>query len=251
MAKSFGINIITQLNRVKTFAPGGTEAGGTSGTSFTSTSFDAGGLKLELSTSEKTRLALSLLGVLSLYFGPLIVESHERDLQAAKQREIAVVDQDIQTEKTKLSGLSGIRSQIADYESQMKVLQEKLSIVESVQKNKNSLVRMVDFVTSQMPENVWFSKLNVSIEKGAGNDGSKFEILGSALTLQVVSEFMKRLENAVFFPTWDLIETENKSNSTVAEQPANEFGSVSTKVKTTDEPSEFKSFQMSARIVSL
>jgi hypothetical protein len=108
--------------------------------------------------------------------------------------------------------------------------------VEAVQQNRNSLIRMVDFVVSQMPNDVWMRKLEVDIQQGPNNPESKISVLGSAITLQAVSEFLKKLENAVFFPTWDLTQTQSVSGATSG--------------NSTDPP-DSKTFEITSRIVSL
>jgi Tfp pilus assembly protein PilN len=225
-----GVNLIPKLT---TFVPANEAAldGDVSGGLL-----DGGG-SLDLSGAEKVRLLLAGLGLAAIPLGGQYIDGMMQEIANQKQAEIAQMDTKIQEERNKLAGLSGLQEQIASYDQQMRVLQEKLQLVEAVQQNRNSLIRMVDFVVSQLPNEVWMRRLEVNIQQGVGNPDSKISVAGSALTLQSVSEFLKKLENAVFFPSWDLTQTQSA--------PSGGGAAPGT------DPLDAKTFEITSRIVSL
>jgi Tfp pilus assembly protein PilN len=195
-----------------------------------------GGLTLE--AREKTMLMLGLLGIASIFGGRYYVtDVMIPPLRKNLTDRVEQINTDIAAERNKLAQFDSIKNEIDQYDKQMAELRTKLQLIESVQKNRNSIVRMVDFVITELPENVWLSDVSVDISTKTGAGMGKVDLSGKALSMQLVSEFVKRLEGAVFFPRWDLAET-------VSSQ---ETGGSGANVKSY----ESKSFKISAEVTSL
>lgn len=195
----------------------------------------------EVSSKDKVLFFLFLVGAGLGYYATIYGKEYTDRITIQKQSEIAAFDAKIASEKSKLQTLKGLAQEADAYEKQMQDLQRKLAVIESLGKNRNLAVRMVDFIVSEMPNNVWLNKmtLDTKIE-------SKVEISGNAMSLQVVSEFMKRLEGAVFFPSWQLIETQ-KQESVAVGMPV-KMGSTD---KKRDVIPDARSFLLNARVVPL
>jgi Tfp pilus assembly protein PilN len=68
--------------------------------------------------------------------------------------------------------------------------------------NRDKVVRMVDFIITKMPEPIWISELRLEAKAGTAVD-----LKGFSTTYQTISTYFTRLEDAVFFTDWQLVET--------------------------------------------
>lgn len=224
-----GINFADQL---KESTRGGAASSGTPGR------FDTGGGgSFDFESHDKGRLLILVIGIAAIFGAKYYARTHAENLTRERENEIAQYEVTINTEKQKLASLKDIAAEAETYNKRLEELQQKIGLVESVSNNRNLLVRMVDFTVSEMPGSLWLSK--VSVDTGAD---SKIDLTGYAMSLQLVGEFLKRLEGAVFFPSWNLVETESPGPSGVAND-ANRNG------KPIGIVPESKRFTLNARVV--
>jgi Tfp pilus assembly protein PilN len=240
-----GINLVGQLKNPAAAPSGGFDAGGDLGGEGGPGLFErlrsmSGPSSLEWGREDTLRLLLVLLALGAHFGSRYFLDDYKMRLEGEVQAQIGEIEQQIANENRKLEGLRSLQAEAEAYDKQMGELRRKLELVESVSKNRNLIVRMVDFVVTEMPPAIWLGKLQV--ETGEKNE---IDIAGSALNLQIVSEFMKRLEGAVFFPRWTLKET------TVDTSGANAAGvpSVGGGAKANLPPPESKRFQINATVV--
>jgi Tfp pilus assembly protein PilN len=193
-------------------------------------------LSFELETHEKVRLGIMIVGILSIFGGRFAVQKYTDGLNQERQAELTTIQGQVAAEKQKLASFDAIRKEIDSYESRMKEARDKLAIIERVRKNRNALVRMVDFVVSEMPNSVWLSKVSIDNSSG-GSDGGTVRVEGYATSMQLVGDYLKHLEGAVFFPHWELEDTQNETLTSSAPKQA--------------PPADAKRFEMNARIVNL
>lgn len=191
----------------------------------------------ELSTSEFQRedfirLLLICIGVGLIYGGKFLVRDYTGKITQEKQAVVARMDTEIAELNQKLTALKDLQGEQDAFDKRVQELQKKLDLVESVSRNRNLAVRMVDFAVTEMPSPVWLSRIYLDLS----NDG-RIELSGRSTSMQLVSEYLKRLEGAVFFPAWQLIETQNEAVSA----DANSTGGVT--------PRDTKRFGISAKVV--
>ncbi len=258
------INLVKSLKAKKSGATGGIAGGSGSGLMGMIRKFTESGAALD--QREKLLLVLFLLGIGSIfgtqqYLSVFYFPSREEEVKtqiAQEEAKIADVAQ-------KLKAFDSIKSDIATFETSMAQVREKLNIIESVQKGRNSIVRMVDFVISEMPDGVWLTNIKIENQTGPSNIGGgapsltpppnatgdgpsigNVQVRGSALSLQLVSEFIKRLEGAIFFPKWILVETRDDASGGVPQGLPGQ-----TPAGQVLKPFDAKSFEINAKVVSL
>ncbi|MBS1982783.1 MAG: PilN domain-containing protein [Bdellovibrionales bacterium] len=227
-----GVNLVKRLKERKTgVGPGAGSRGKLFGMDMPTFS---GGSSIEISSGDRIRILLMVASIGAGFFMRSFVRDFTSRKEAALRVEVNKLDQQIAEEKKKLDALKGLAQEADAYERQMAELQRKLAIIESLGKNRNLAVRMVDFIVSEMPSNIWLAKMNLDTRTE-----QKVEVLGNATSLQLVSEFMRRLEGAVFFPRWQLVETSSRDASTASDPKANKG------------PSDVRSFSLNAKVVPL
>jgi Tfp pilus assembly protein PilN len=204
---------------------------------------------IDLDRGERVRAAILAAAFASIFLGKALVATYTSTMAASVQSQIAEYDQQIAAEQQKLASFKSIEGEISSYEAKMREARDKLTIIEGVRKNRNALVRMLDFVVGEMPSSIWLTKVTIDNTPGGTTDpgGSKqgtVQVTGFAISLQLVSEFMKRLEGAVFFPRWELVETNNQPGSATTPAPQGSTAGASI-------PPDAKSFDINARIVTL
>ncbi len=201
-----GINLVDQLNKPR--GRHGTEAEGYESASeggglFARLRASAGAGSSEGFSSEDSAYLLRfLLGIGLIFGGRYLVENYTHRIQAELQAQVNEHQQQIAAEANKLRGLQGIRAELDDYERQMGELRRKLELIQSVGRNRNLVVRAIDYAITEMPESLWLK----SVEIAVGTEG-RIDLNGYALTHQIISEYARRLEGGVFFPSWNLVET--------------------------------------------
>lgn len=183
----------------------------------------------EMSPADGIRILLFVGAGALAYMSPDFVTNYTQPIEQEKRQQVAQVDQQIAAERRKMDALKGLAAEADAFEKQLQELKRKLAIIEGLGKNRNLAVRMVDFIVSEMPGNAWLTRVTLDTRQDP-----KVELTGNATTMQVVSEFMKRLEGAVFFPRWQLIDTSKAEGGATAKGPP-----------------DAKGFSMNARVVPL
>lgn len=237
-----GINLVTQLRNPGSASSGGSadlESGG--GSSFLERFRSMSSDGADWSREDTVRVVLAIIGIAGLFGMRYFVEDYTAKQQVELDAQVSQLDQQIAAENKKFNSLKGLKAEAEAYDKQMAELQRKLELVESVSKNRNLVVRMTDFLVTEMPPSIWLGKLN--LEAG---DKNEVEINGGALNLQIVSEYVKRLEGAVFFPKWQLKETVADASAGPGSGAQQSKGTV----KTAPVPRDTKRFQISAKVVA-
>lgn len=195
-------------------------------------SFSFGSSGAGMDTREQIRLLFTLLLAAGAYFGPHYYEETLLEQSNAKRQELSALQANVKKQEGLASELKAIREEMVEYDKRMDELRRKTKKVHSLNDNRNFIVRSVDFFVSQMPQDVWLSSLE--IERG---DGGTIIAEGFSSDLQSVSDFMKTLESAVFYPTWILESTSHESSGTQGDD---------SKIST---PRDVKRFRIRANIV--
>jgi Tfp pilus assembly protein PilN len=265
------INLVKQLKERRNATRTGTVPGLSGGglkTLFT----NLGATSNQLDQREKVLLILFFLGFGSIfatrtYLSAVYFPSQEEIVQ----QEMMQLDTQLSQINTKLAAYDSIKNDIESFERKMGEVREKLSVIESVQKGRNAIVRMVTLIVEEMPTALWLSQLKIEtfLEKinptlpaataaqpgGIQNTTDKsigsVSVRGNALSLQVVSQFIKELEGAVFFPKWNLVETRGDSGGQMFAAAQSGMGLGSGRGSADAPPVDSKNFEIQAKIAGL
>jgi Tfp pilus assembly protein PilN len=187
----------------------------------------------EMDARDRAQVILFIIGM-ALVFGPkFYLEQELAKKTEIKSKAVADLTLELNQEKKKEERLKVIREEMLKFDGQVAELKRKIQKVEDLSLNKNYLVRTVDFLTLEMPNDIWLVKLSAS-RGGAG----EISLEGYAMNLQKVSEFMSRLETAVFYPNWILEETTNEGTKAEETRP----GDIVI-------PADAKKFKIKAKVV--
>ncbi|NIS61860.1 MAG: hypothetical protein GTO13_14520 [Proteobacteria bacterium] len=106
----------------------------------------------------------------------------------------------IRDQKVKLEKLRALKQQIAKYRANIKLLEKKLAVINELKKNKAMPVKILDELSTHMPDKMSLRSLKKS--------GSQLEIGGWALDDEVIANFMTNLQRSKYFRGVELIVTE-------------------------------------------
>lgn len=106
---------------------------------------------------------------------------------AKKENQLLQVRLNKLTEKTK---------KVDELENKKKFLSEKLTTIAQLKAKRQGPVRLLDNITNAIPQRAWLMEVS--------QNGQDVEFAGLAVDPQTVSEFMRSLEESVFFTTVDL-----------------------------------------------
>ena len=188
-----------------------------------------------LANADKIRAVLFVAALSSIYFARVWVGDYTLELETVKRQEIETVHQQVAAERQKLEQLKGLAQESEAVERQLADLRRRLTIIQSLGKNRNLAVRMVDYIVGRMPERLWLRSLALETKVD-----SVVKLIGNASDMQTVSRFMKDLEGAVFFPSWALLEAQKTEEA--------DTGKPRPGMTT---PSEYRSFSLNAKVVPL
>ncbi|MCK5553028.1 MAG: PilN domain-containing protein [Deltaproteobacteria bacterium] len=106
----------------------------------------------------------------------------------------------IDDRKLKLEKLRAQKRQIEKYKADMRILEKKLAIINQLKKNKGRPVRILDELSTRMPEKMSLRSLK--------KKGAQLELKGWALNDEVIANFMTSLQSSKYFRGVELIVTE-------------------------------------------
>jgi hypothetical protein len=196
--------------------------------------FSMPSFKTEFQAEDRIRVFIMLFGLVSIFAAKYYVKDYTDRLTQQKEAEVSQLETSIIAERQKLNSLKDIAAEADTYNKRIEELRQKVNLVDSLSRNRNFLVRMLDFTVSEMPSPLWLRKIQVDISA----DG-KIDLAGYATSLQLVGEYVKRLEGAVFFPSWSVVETESEQSTVL----------TSSSGKGIPIPPDSKRFSLTAKVV--
>ncbi|MGC4122299.1 MAG: PilN domain-containing protein [Myxococcales bacterium] len=110
--------------------------------------------------------------------------------QTSQQEERERVE--VQRTEKEIADLNRIIGEVQNYEKENKALEEKLKVLDTLEKGRTGPVKMLDAMATSIPKNVWLIKLEES--------GGAMRIDGSAVSNDDLAEFMKAMNNVVWTP---------------------------------------------------
>jgi Tfp pilus assembly protein PilN len=102
--------------------------------------------------------------------------------------------------KVKLDALRSLKRQIDKYKANIKLREEKLAVINTLKKNKARPVQILDELSIHMPNKMCLRSLK--------KEGAQLELVGWALSDEVIANFMTSLQNSKYFSRVELIITE-------------------------------------------
>ncbi len=113
-----------------------------------------------------------------------------------KNNEIERIDAEISVYKKKAD-------QVADIKKRLKILEDKLKIIESLQFKRDEQLLLIEDLQSRMvPEKMWLESIHA--------DESSVTLTGIAFDNPTIADFMKQLESSNLFQEIDLKQTVSK-----------------------------------------
>ncbi len=149
--------------------------------------------RLTFDLGEKTTALSSLIlvvavGLIVSQFFSVRVESREVDLNLIAAQEENQRQQEL---------LAQVR-QFQELEAQ---LQLRITLIQELQRGQGGPVQMLDQISRNLPDSLWLTELR--------QDGDVLVILGRAMTLTALSDFVANLERSGYFiPPVDLIDSQ-------------------------------------------
>ncbi len=196
----------------------------------------------QLDAYEKRKVAMLLLGILLVLAGRQLVPLYTQSQENTIRTTISDLDNRIAEEKKKDQDLKQVQIEMQQYDGRVGDLRAKLQKVQQLEAGRNLLVRMTDYIIKEMPQRLWFETLEV-------NTREKVNIVGYSTNYQIVSDFMKKLEGAIYFPKWKLVQTDSQSVHASLEEGSGPVTMANDKAFSI--PSDSKKFVLEADAVGL
>jgi type IV pilus assembly protein PilN len=138
-------------------------------------------------------IALLVLGLVVLGGGSFFLGSSARsDLQTAKTN-VAQLNADIERYKPQ-------QALIAKFKTRKQHLQDKLDVIDSLERARNGPVRVLDEISSRVPDRLWLTSITTK--------GNEIRLEGKSLDTGVVADFLRSLNGSEYFKNVDLEKTE-------------------------------------------
>src|SRR4030066_2546044 len=143
--------------------------------------------------------------ILILAVGLLLILLAALNWKMGKEKEDLVTQ--ISETKKEIARYKSLAVEVTKAKEAQKVLQDKLNIINSLRKGKETPVRVLDEISVDKPE-----KLQLELMK---KEGSKLAIEGIALDDETIVQFMTNLKKSKLFKNVDLIVSEQVEQSKI------------------------------------
>ena len=155
-------------------------------------------INLLLTRKEKKAGVRKEFVILILAVGLLLILLAALNWKIGKEKEDMVAQ--ISETKKEIARYKSLAVEVTKAKEAQKVLQDKLNIINSLRKGKETPVRVLDEISVDKPE-----KLQLELMK---KEGSKLAIEGIALDDETIVQFMTNLKKSKLFKNVDLIVSE-------------------------------------------
>lgn len=125
---------------------------------------------------------------------------------------------DVQRTEKEIADLNRIIGEVQNYEKENKALEDKLKVLDTLERGRTGPVKMLDAMATAIPKNVWLHKME--------ERGGSMSLSGSALSNDDLAEYMKALANIVWTNEGmgRMVESGRKNNQTRVElQPSGQI----------------------------
>ena len=137
-------------------------------------------------------VAVLLLGLVVICGGVFFVDKGVKSDLAMAEANVTQLQADIDRYKPQ-------QELVESFKKQKKQLQNKLDIIGSLEAARNGPVRVLDELTSQVPDRLWLTAI---MTKGKG-----IKLEGQSLDTGVVADFLRSLNSSPYFTNVDLDKT--------------------------------------------
>ena len=155
-------------------------------------------INLLLTRKEKKAGVRKEVVILIVAVGLLLILLAALNWKIGKEKEDMVAQ--ISETKKEIARYKSLAVEVTKAKEAQKVLQDKLNIINSLRKGKETPVRVLDEISVDKPE-----KLQLELMK---KEGSKLAIEGIALDDETIVQFMTNLKKSKLFKNVDLIVSE-------------------------------------------
>lgn len=144
----------------------------------------------EVSRRQELLVAGVAVALTAILLGTVFVNQSSR--LSSLEEEFAQLTKEIKILNGKAKGLADIKKNI-------RTVKEKLKVIDELSKKKTGPVRVMESLSSAMPEKLWLKEFKES----AGN----LSLSGRAVDNQTIADFLKALTSSPYFQNVELIET--------------------------------------------
>jgi type IV pilus assembly protein PilN len=124
-------------------------------------------------------------------------------------KKIDVVQKHIDALKLEKARLEAIKLQVDAFEKQKELLQQRINVIEALQRNRSGGQELLDAVanTVSKTETVWLTSLS--------RKGNSLTLNGTAGSINAVAEYITQLRRSGYFQTVEIKETHQNDNADV------------------------------------
>jgi Tfp pilus assembly protein PilN len=130
---------------------------------------------------------LHILGVVLVAACVAVAAYRHLDLQSQQ----TYADLQLQQAKAEETRLKAVTEELAKFEAQTALLQQRVALIEQLRKGQRSPVTLLDQVSRQLPDRVWLTQLSQA--------GADVTLEGRTMTLTALSDLIGNLENSGSF----------------------------------------------------
>jgi type IV pilus assembly protein PilN len=113
--------------------------------------------------------------------------------------EIEKTEASVRQLKANIEKFKPQQEQVAAFKAKKKQLQVKLDVIHGLDRARSGPLRLMDEISSRTPERLWLTKLTTN--------GKKVTLSGESLDTGVVADFLRGLNESVYFDNVDLEST--------------------------------------------
>jgi type IV pilus assembly protein PilN len=157
--------------------------------------------------AEKKRAAVAP-GALQAYLflglfvgGALLVAA---GLYWMKSSAIAELNGQITQAEQRQKQLDAIAKQVAQFETQKRLLEQKVKVIEELRLRQTDAVHLMDEISKALPDFVWLQQMQQT--------GNTLKFTGQSNSISAVADFMSNLQASGWFPQVDLDRTQETRN---------------------------------------
>ncbi len=116
-------------------------------------------------------------------------------------RESRLLDDELTAGRAEIQRLAAELEQVRQFEELRAQLQLRVTLIEELRRGQVGPVQMLDQISQSLPDSLWLTELR--------QEGDVLVILGRAMTLNALSDFVANLElSGYFIPPVDLIDSQ-------------------------------------------
>ena len=138
-------------------------------------------------------IAVLVLGLVLVVGGIYFLGSNARSDLAVAKTNVSQLQAAIERYKPQ-------QALIAKFKTRKQHLQDKLDVIASLEKARNGPVRVLDEISTRVPERLWLTEIHTK--------GTEIRLQGKSLDTGVVADFLRSLNDSPYFRNVDLEKTE-------------------------------------------